>query len=97
MGYSLHHTIVEPGAEIHCHYLHHFESNYCIAGSGEVENLATGEVHRLGVGSLYALDEHDDHVLRGGPDGMHLVCVFSPALVGDEVHQADGSYAATAG
>ena len=52
---------------------------------------ASGEVFKIKPGSFYALDNHDEHYLRAFED-LELACVFSPALVGSEVHQADGSY-----
>jgi L-ectoine synthase len=41
-------------------------------------------------GTLYALDQHDAHFLVASPhEDLRLVCVFSPALNGDEVHRLD--------
>ena len=92
LGYSLHDTVVKPGSEQVLEYKHHVESNYCIAGSGEVENVATGEVFPLHPGVLYTLDRHERHVIRAGDEGLRFVCIFTPALTGREVHDADGSY-----
>ncbi|WP_144292412.1 ectoine synthase [Rhodoligotrophos appendicifer] len=92
LGYSLHHTIVPEGTEQHLHYKHHTESNYCIAGEGEVLDVATGVTHPIKPGTLYTLDKHDEHVLRATNGNMHLICIFVPALVGNEKHQSDGSY-----
>jgi L-ectoine synthase len=39
-----------------------------------------------------ALDQHDEHALRAETD-MRRVCVFSPPLIGREVHDATGAYA----
>ncbi|HET57367.1 MAG TPA: L-ectoine synthase, partial [Deltaproteobacteria bacterium] len=44
-------------------------------------------------GTMYALNEHDRHYLRGGGQDMRLVCVFNPPVTGQEVHLPDGSYA----
>lgn len=92
LGYSLHETVVAPGTELELEYKNHIEANYCVAGSGEVVDLATGEVHQLQPGSVYVLDQHDRHVVRAFEDGMKLVCIFTPALQGDETHTEDGSY-----
>lgn len=92
MGYSVHETTVAEGAELHLEYKQHFETNYCFAGEGEVEDVATGEVHFIGPGTLYALNLHDKHVLRAKKGDLRLVCVFNPPLVGNETHDADGSY-----
>lgn len=95
LGYSLHDTLVKEGHELRLEYKNHIESNYCIAGEGEVVNVTTGEVHPLRPGSLYALDQHDAHILRAIKGDLRLVCVFTPALTGEETHDADGSYAAS--
>ena len=93
LGYSLHDTVIEEGAELTLHYRNHIESNYCIAGTGEVEDVATGEVYPISPGTLYALDKHDAHILRALNGPLRLVCIFTPALTGRERHDADGSYA----
>ena len=62
-----------------------------IEGKGAVEDLATGESHTLAPGTVYALNEHDRHVVRV-EEAMRLVCVFNPPLVGPESHNADGAY-----
>ncbi|HLI12655.1 MAG TPA: ectoine synthase [Alphaproteobacteria bacterium] len=92
MGHSLHDTIVKEGAELHLHYKHHFETNYCVAGEGEVLDVRTGERHAIRPGTLYALDRHDEHVLRATKGDLRLICVFTPPLSGLETHRADGSF-----
>jgi L-ectoine synthase len=95
MGFSMHETTIYAGTQTHIWYKHHLEAVYCVEGSGEVELIPSGEVFRIRPGTMYALDKHDRHFLRADPDGdMRLVCTFTPALVGDEVHDADGVYAA---
>ena len=91
MGHSLHWTEVPAGSEQPLWYKSHLEANLCIAGTGEVLDVATGEVHPIAPGTLYALDQHDRHVLRAHTD-LTFVCVFTPALTGRETHDADGSY-----
>jgi L-ectoine synthase len=91
MGFSLHDTTVAAGSELNLHYKHHLEACYLLAGEAELTDLATGERHELGPGSVYALDQHDRHTLRVRTD-LHLVCVFNPALTGGETHDADGSF-----
>ncbi|MFP3567041.1 ectoine synthase [Paraburkholderia sp. SIMBA_030] len=97
VGYSFHETRVHEGAELHLHYKNHYETNYCVAGEGEVVDTATGTVHKITPGTLYALNLNDPHVLRATKGDLHLVCVFNPALTGLETHQPDGSYALPAG
>ena len=91
MGFSFHITTIYAGAELPMHYQHHLESVYCIAGSGTVEDLKTGERHVIEPGVLYALDQHDRHVLRADIE-MTMACVFNPPLVGHEVHDENGAY-----
>ena len=95
MGFSMTETRVLPGAHLRLHYTHHVEACYCIAGHGTVHEVESGRTHAIGPGTLYAPDAHDRHEVRvpEGGEALHLVCVFSPALRGDEVHRPDGSYA----
>lgn len=92
MGYSFHITTIHAGAELPMHYKNHLECVYCIAGEGSIEDLATGEVHDIRPGIMYALDKHDRHVLRGRTQ-MTMACVFNPPLHGLEVHDETGAYA----
>lgn len=91
MGFSMHETTVFPGTETYIWYKNHLEAVYCVQGEGEIEDLATGEVHAIAPGVLYALDRHDRHKLRARSE-MRLVCVFNPPLTGREVHDAEGAY-----
>lgn len=96
MGFSLSDTIIKAGTEQRLHYKHHFEANYCIAGRGEVVDVKTGKTYPIVPGTLYALDQHDEHILRATSSDLRLVCVFNPPLTGQERHRTDGSYAAPA-
>src|SRR3546814_2374691 len=63
MGFSFHITTIYQGAELPMHYKNHLEAVYCISGEGSIENCASGEVHEIQPGVLYALDKHDRHIL----------------------------------
>lgn len=90
MGFTLCHTVVRAGSSSHLEYANHLEACYCISGEGEVET-ADGTVHRISPGTLYALDQHDRHFLRAGPDAdLILVSVFNPPLTGTENHALSG-------
>jgi L-ectoine synthase len=91
LGFSLHDTTVAAGSELNLQYKHHLEACYCLEGEAELVDLATGERHGIGPGTMYALEQHDRHTLTVRQD-LHLVCVFNPALTGAEVHDADGSF-----
>lgn len=91
MGFSVHDTIIEAGTETPMWYRNHLEAVYCIEGEGTLEDVATGEVHAIGPGTLYALDQHDRHVLRA-TSRMRMVCVFNPPCTGHETHDEHGGY-----
>lgn len=91
MGFSFHITTIHAGAELPMHYKNHLESVYCVSGEGSIEDVATGEVHQIKPGVLYALDAHDRHVLRARSQ-MVMACVFNPPLNGLEVHDETGAY-----
>jgi len=94
MGYSVNDTIIKPGAELEMQYRNHLETVYCIEGAGEITDLATGITHPIRVGTLYALNQHDHHILRANKGThMRMVCVFNPPLTGREVHDETGAYA----
>lgn len=92
MGFSFHITTIFANTETPIHYQNHLESVYCISGNGEIETTADGKVYQIQPGTLYVLDKHDKHLLRGGSEDMQLACVFNPPLIGNEVHNKDGAY-----
>ncbi|MBO6544341.1 MAG: ectoine synthase [Alphaproteobacteria bacterium] len=91
MGFSFHITTIHEGAELDMHYKNHFESVYCISGEGSIEDLATGEVHEIRPGIMYALNLHDHHILRATKE-MTMACTFNPPVTGQEVHDESGAY-----
>lgn len=91
MGFSFHITTIYAGADFRMHYQHHLEAVYCISGEGEVETLANGKRYPIQPGTLYALDQHDRHILRAFTE-LKMACVFNPPLNGTEVHNAEGAY-----
>lgn len=91
MGFSFHITTIYEGADFQMHYQNHLESVYCISGEGEVETLADGKSYPIQAGTLYILDQHDEHILRAFKE-MKMACVFNPPLNGTEVHNKDGAY-----
>ena len=92
MGLTLTETTVEPGSEQDLWYKYHLEANYIVEGEGELEEVATGARYPLKPGTMYALDKHDRHRVRAFTR-MKIVCIFTPALTGREVHDDDGAYA----
>lgn len=93
MGFSFHITFLEAGSEHTFEYKNHFECVYCMKGKGSITDIKTGQTHDIRPGTMYALNEHDRHILRAEEE-LVLACVFNPPVTGREVHGADGSYAA---
>lgn len=89
MGFTVCHTVVRAGSESLLEYRNHLEACYCIAGEGEVEDMA-GNRFPIRPGDIYVLDKHDKHYLRGGVADLVLVSVFNPPLKGTERHRLDG-------
>ena len=86
MGYTVTDTIVRAGTKSLIEYKNHLEACYCIEGSGSVIEM-DGTEHKIVVGTMYALNNRDPHYLLGGEnEDMRLVCMFTPALQGDEAH-----------
>ncbi|HJD44515.1 MAG TPA: ectoine synthase [Candidatus Paenalcaligenes intestinipullorum] len=92
MGFSFHETIIQPGTETHIHYQNHLEAVWCVEGDGEIETIADGKKYALHAGIVYALNENDEHWLRGGTKPLRVICVFNPPITGREVHDEDGVY-----
>ena len=90
LGFSMSETTVEAGREMQLWYKHHQEACFVIEGRAEITVRETGAVHEIGPGDAYA-PEHDRHTIRV-IEPLRLVCVFNPALTGQETHDADGSY-----
>jgi len=84
MGFTVTHTIINPGSESRMEYKKHLEACYCIKGEGEIED-EFGNKSIITEGMFYALDKHDKHIERAKTE-LHLICFFSPALRGDEKH-----------
>lgn len=91
MGHTLTDTTVRADTTSRLKYRNHLEVCYCIEGKGEVVDL-DGNSYPIQPGTMYALDKNDPHLLVAAPDtDLRLVCVFSPALRGDERHSLDST------
>jgi len=93
VGFSLHDTVIKAGTETMIWYKHHIEAVYCVEGEGEIELIDTQETYSIRPGTLYVLNGHEKHWLRGTTD-MRMVCVFNPPCTGQEVHDEEGAYVA---
>lgn len=91
MGFSFHDTTIFAGTTTLIWYKNHLEAVYCVGGEGELELLNTGDIIPIKDGTMYALNNHEKHLLRAYSD-MRLICVFNPPLTGKEIHDEEGSY-----
>jgi len=91
VGFTLTMTTVAAGQRLQLEYKNHIEANLIVEGRARLTDVKADKTHDLGAGDMYALDLHDKHTLEALTD-LRLVCVFTPALVGNETHDADGSY-----
>jgi L-ectoine synthase len=87
----LHETTIHANTETRICYRHHLEAVYCVGGTGEIVELAKGARHPIADGTMYLLNEHDDHLLRAFSE-LRLICVFTPPLRGRETHDERGAY-----
>jgi L-ectoine synthase len=92
VGFSLHDTIIRAGTTTEMWYQNHYEAVYCVGGRGELLDRETGERHVLEPGTVYLLDQHDQHTVHEVTEDLHLVCVFNPPITGREVHDESGAY-----
>ena len=83
LPFSVHETTVAAGSELRFKYRDHSETVYCIEGRGTLADLNCGRELALRPGILYVAQRGDDHILRIEEDTRFL-CVFEPALVGQE-------------
>jgi L-ectoine synthase len=95
MGFSFHITTMYAGEELRMHYQNHLEAVFVPEGTGTIEDLGTGEIHKLAPGVMYALNNNDKHIVRPETDIL-TACVFNPPVTGQEVHDENGAYPAEA-
>jgi L-ectoine synthase len=91
LGFTMTRTTIHPTKDFQkWHYKHHVEACYCIKGKGILKD-ARGVQHKVEPGTMYAVDKHDKHFFKA-LETVILICVFNPPLIGNEIHQTDGSY-----
>ncbi|MES2223441.1 MAG: ectoine synthase [Patescibacteria group bacterium] len=85
LPFSVTKTIVNKGTTSKLQYLNHVEACYCISGKGSVRSK--GESYEIVPDTLY-IPENDEHELSASDEeDLVLMCVFFPALNGDERHK----------
>ncbi|NNC99138.1 MAG: L-ectoine synthase [Gammaproteobacteria bacterium] len=90
MGVTLTDSILEAGFKMQYWKKRYLEACYCLEGEGIVEELDTGAVHKITPGTLYAMNNHDRHLIRARTR-MRVVCTSYPALKGKEKNDEDDS------
>lgn len=93
MGFSMHMTTIPVGPPQRWHYKNHMEACYCISGRGTIVDVKSGRRSDVWPGTVYALNENDEHTFQAIVETT-LLCIFNPPLLGREVHGDDGSYSA---
>lgn len=77
-------------------YKNHWEANYIRSGNAILEECETGKRWPLEPGVLYCVGPQDKHrIIREVDCDMRIISVFSPPIVGEETHDADGAYPAS--
>ena len=95
LGFSLSTASVPAGQDARqVWYKNHWEANFIVSGLGELEDLSSGQRWPLEPRTVYVVGPDDRHKVHASED-LLIVCVFNPPLVGDESHDADGSYPPT--
>ncbi|MGE0211096.1 MAG: ectoine synthase [Parvibaculaceae bacterium] len=89
IGFGFSDVHFAAGAEATLWYKHHWEANHIVSGTGEVNDLTTGETWRLEPSMAYNVGPKDRHRVRAHTD-IHILSVFCPPLSGDEQHGKDG-------
>jgi L-ectoine synthase len=92
VGFGLSDVRLAAGAEAVLWHKHHWQANHVISGTGEVNDLTTGQTWELGPSIAYSAGPKDRHRVRAHTE-IHLLSVFCPPLVGDELHDEDGGLA----
>lgn len=94
MGFSLSEVRMNAGIEVDLWYKNHWEANLVLAGTLELTDKNSDEVHLLEAGDVYCVGPNDPHHLCAKTD-VQLLAIFNPPLDGDEQHDADGAYPPT--
>ena len=87
-GYNIgiHNTTITANTRLQ--YRRHFEGVYVIKGDGTTYSWDGGQQSHTFVpdGTMFLMDKHDAHTISIEGAGASSICVFFPALKGDETH-----------
>ena len=90
-GLTVTDVTLKAGSDAIYGYKHHVEIGYCLEGEAEITELATGLVHKITPGTLFAAAKGERFRWRS-EQPTRLITVFNPALVGPERNDAEGSF-----
>ena len=79
LGFTLCNAHLDAGAQGRLWYKHHWEANYILGGTGEIEHLTSGETWPLAPGTAYMVGPDDPHRVIA-TTGLHIVSIFNPPL-----------------
>ena len=96
VGFSVSEARASAGKTSDLWYKNHWEANYVRSGRGVLEDRGTGEQWPLEPGVLYCVGPTDRHRITRNPDeGLRIISVFNPPIIGEETHDEDGAYPPT--
>jgi len=90
-GFSLTDVTLKAGSSMDFARQHHAEVGYCLEGRATLEDLSSGEIHTVKPGSLW-LTSKGEHFRLNVLEDLRLITIFTPALVGPEVNDENGSF-----
>ena len=91
MGFTMTKTVIPKGGPHFWNYKNHLEACYCVSGNAIITNKLNGMAYKIFHDIMYVLDSHEPHTFEAIEETT-LICVLTPALVGNEVHNEFGSY-----
>lgn len=89
VGFGLVDVHIEAGAEAVLWHKDRWQANHIVSGTGEITDLATSQIWKLGPSMAYNAGPEDRHRLRARTD-IHLLSLCCPPLGGNEPHDQDG-------
>jgi quercetin dioxygenase-like cupin family protein len=95
LGFTVTEATGRTEIDLEIEHKNHIEAVYVLEGTGEVEIMETGEVYKLYPGVFYAFDKHERHRYRLDTE-VRAIAIFNPPLLGDEINDESGGYAAAA-
>jgi quercetin dioxygenase-like cupin family protein len=93
LGFTVTEATGKTDIDLEIEHKNHIEAVYVLEGTGEVEIIETGETYKLYPGVFYAFDKHERHRYRLDTE-VRAIAIFNPPLIGDEVNDESGGYAA---